>query len=354
MRLIMPSYCKNFKCTADKCKDNCCIGWEIDIDEKTKSFYDSVSGDFGKALANGINDGETPCFKLKDERCAFLNERGLCEIIINLGEKHLCQICRDHPRYFEWFEDRIEGGVGLCCEEGARLILSCDEPFSLFESEKDDEPFSAYDEVAYDLLVSTRRKIIETLERKDFSFSKKQYTAFAYGTYIYDDLENFDPIFTPYERLDKKAIKETFDINDLFLSLNEFEEINTSWNQTVSALIKNQKEIEATLPYLLRDSKVQKAFQNISIYFYWRYYLKFLFDENYINAPYFSVFSVIVILCLFALRCLENNSDDFDTLVSCAKDYSKQMEYSTFNLVQINKCSHNEKLSAEKLISLLF
>ena len=60
----------------------------------------------------------------KNGRCAFLNDKGLCEIIINLGEKSLCQICRDHPRFRSCFEDRFETGLGFACEEATRIILS--------------------------------------------------------------------------------------------------------------------------------------------------------------------------------------------------------------------------------------
>ena len=35
MILKVPSYYEKFHCIADQCKDNCCYGWEIDIDEGT-------------------------------------------------------------------------------------------------------------------------------------------------------------------------------------------------------------------------------------------------------------------------------------------------------------------------------
>ena len=98
---------------------------------------------------------------LKNERCAFLNENNLCDIIINCGEDHLCQICRDHPRYFEWYGNIKEGGIGLSCEEGARLILSdCDFGFS--ESEVDEEEEDV-DEVLFSLLYSSREEIFSIL-----------------------------------------------------------------------------------------------------------------------------------------------------------------------------------------------
>ena len=31
--LVYPDYYPEFRCSASACKHNCCIGWEIDIDE---------------------------------------------------------------------------------------------------------------------------------------------------------------------------------------------------------------------------------------------------------------------------------------------------------------------------------
>ena len=50
MILIKPDYYDVFKCKADKCTDNCCIGWEIDIDENTDNLYKNINRDFGKYL----------------------------------------------------------------------------------------------------------------------------------------------------------------------------------------------------------------------------------------------------------------------------------------------------------------
>ena len=43
----------------------------------------------------------------------------LCRTILTLGEEKLCNICTEHPRYYEWFGSVKEGGIGLCCEEAA-------------------------------------------------------------------------------------------------------------------------------------------------------------------------------------------------------------------------------------------
>lgn len=137
--IVKPSYCNSFQCIASRCRDNCCIGWEIDIDEETDRFYRNVTGDFKRRLEDGISRDGTPHFRLqgKKERCAFLNDDNLCDIFIHLGEEHLCGICREHPRFYEWYEeipglmDWTESGLGLCCEEAARLFVSETGPLRL-------------------------------------------------------------------------------------------------------------------------------------------------------------------------------------------------------------------------------
>lgn len=122
--VIVPEYYPRFRCIADRCRHNCCIGWEIDIDPDTYALYNTVDDDFGKRLQDGIVHGEQPCFRLcEGDRCVFLNERGLCDIILALGENALCDICTDHPRFRTYLGDDLRLGLGLCCEAACRLIL---------------------------------------------------------------------------------------------------------------------------------------------------------------------------------------------------------------------------------------
>lgn len=44
MKLRKPDYYDRFRCIAGACKDSCCIGWEIDIDEKKQENRDPVCG----------------------------------------------------------------------------------------------------------------------------------------------------------------------------------------------------------------------------------------------------------------------------------------------------------------------
>ena len=120
MKFVKPNFYDRFRCTASACSDTCCAGWEIDIDPDTKAYYETLEGEFGERLREQIE--ELPegmaCFRLtEDERCPFLTDDNLCEVIFELGDDGLCEICREHPRFYEQFADRMEMGVGLCCEE---------------------------------------------------------------------------------------------------------------------------------------------------------------------------------------------------------------------------------------------
>jgi len=129
---VFPSVYKEFRCTGPACRHNCCIGWEVDIDPASMKRYASVPGALGKEIRSCIQSGEAPCFRMrKNGRCALLQEDNLCHIQHYLGEKALSDICRDHPRYRVFLPGRTEIGLGLCCEEAARLILLSQKPLTI-------------------------------------------------------------------------------------------------------------------------------------------------------------------------------------------------------------------------------
>ena len=132
MTEIYPAYYGAFRCTAGACRHNCCIGWEIDIDETSAARYTALPGEMGEQVRAAMEPGEPPHFRLDGAgRCAMLREDNLCEIQRALGEGALCDICRDHPRYRVFLPGRTEIGLGLCCEEAARLLLAQTEKVTL-------------------------------------------------------------------------------------------------------------------------------------------------------------------------------------------------------------------------------
>ena len=176
MKLYAPKYYKSFQCIADKCEHSCCIGWEIGVDGKTLGRYECLDGGYGEVVKRSISyDGE-PHFKLcADDRCPHLNEQGLCQIILELGEGYLCDICREHPRFYN-YTDIAEVGLGMSCPEAARIILSSPDYTSMEEIGE----VSADGDVEFNGRI-LRSKIYEILG--DHSLGYTERLAKIYGDY---------------------------------------------------------------------------------------------------------------------------------------------------------------------------
>ena len=184
MKLFAPAYYKHFRCIADACEHSCCIGWEIDIDDTTLQKYKQLKTGYGATICDSIEWEETPHFRLcEGDRCPHLDERGLCRIILGADEDHLCDICREHPRFYN-FTSVAEVGVGMSCPEAARLVLSSPDFFSMEEvGEVDAEP----DGVLFDGRAE-RVKIYNVLQKKDYAAALAQIYS-AYSVDVGDDAE---------------------------------------------------------------------------------------------------------------------------------------------------------------------
>ncbi len=133
----IPDYYHEFSCLKGQCVHSCCREWEIDIDEQALARYEKAPGRLGREMACFISREGTPHFILRNGNCPFLQEDGLCRLILEYGEDMLCDICREHPRFHHFFCGRMETGLGLCCEGAAKLILNRKDPFRLVLQEDD-------------------------------------------------------------------------------------------------------------------------------------------------------------------------------------------------------------------------
>ena len=165
MKVFAPDYYAGFRCVAGACRHSCCVGWEIDVDPETMKRYQSMEGELGAKLKRCIDPDPVPHFILSaQERCPFLTEENLCQIILRAGEDSLCQICADHPRFRNFWSDRIEIGLGLACEEAARLILTSPHPLRLVPLEDTEEPPEAPSEAESALLTCRDRLLASVSE----------------------------------------------------------------------------------------------------------------------------------------------------------------------------------------------
>lgn len=302
-----PGYCRDFRCIAGDCKDSCCKGWEIDIDDAAARRYAEVKGEFGERLRNSIRDGS---FVLtEDERCPFLNEKGLCDIYTELGKESLCHICAEHPRYFEWFGTVKEGGTGLCCEASAQLILS--RPFVLCEEEIPfEEAAGDYDDELFSLLLEARTAMLDAVCNDDMPFSEALCSVLdiAANAQKYIDIPMTGNTAAAGCREAMAAI---------FRCFSELEPIDENWIPYVRGCAEKLHGAPALkagyIPYLRR----------IAAYFLFRYVMKSVYDGNVLGYAELAAVSVLFIAQLY--RCRGECS--FEDCAGIAKDYSKETEY---------------------------
>ena len=161
---VRPSFYDGFSCRASRCVHSCCVGWEIDIDSRTAAYYATVKGDFGRELRAGISEDGSHFILRDDGACPFLRIDGLCRIILHLGEEALCDICAEHPRFYNCYPGREECGLGLCCEETVRLLLEERESFSI--SDEDDGAHEDTDPWR-EKLASVRKEIFSIVQNRE-------------------------------------------------------------------------------------------------------------------------------------------------------------------------------------------
>ena len=316
MKRILPNYCEQFVCKASNCTDNCCIGWEIDIDTDTLTKYQTVGGILGDKLRKEIDCTETPHFRLgADARCPFLQDDNLCEIICQLGESHLCQICRDHPRYYTWLGTRVEGGIGLCCEAAAELILTQPLPMTFIETEIPDEQCDAPDAGLLALLTEIRDEMFSLLADTSIPLPE------TFGRLLdAAELLEHNPVPQPIPQTDYPYEPPT---RKLLEELLTQEAMDNAWHPYLQSI----------LPYAESCSTFPKEadgyLRRIASYFLHRYLLKAAFDGEPYDRVLFAAESTAVIGFCYACELQEHGTLSLETAVQIAKNYSKEVEYDT-------------------------
>ncbi len=304
---------KNFKCLAKECKNNCCIGWEIGIDSETEKLYREGTGEFFDRIRENITD-KSPCRFIMDKegRCPFLNSENLCDIIINLGEDKIPYICKNHPRFYEWVDERCEMGIGLACEEGTRILLSPDADTSLELCEIKGEGLSR-------ILTLSREKIFEIIKSKSVPFKDRLIALLDFACELDDMIFSED-----YEEI--PDFLKNFKINPC---LYEKKDITKDFIEVFKGLIPIDREWTSFINNLpLKAGKINKEdiikYENLTVYFIFRYFLKGIYDNDILSKVKLSVISVIFLatisptvynVSLFS-RELEYSEENLDFIIS--------------------------------------
>ena len=364
MRLTVPDYYDRFRCIASRCTDNCCIGWEIGIDPAALADYQSQPGAFGDRLRAAIRPGDPPFFALtKSGRCPFLNEENLCDIYRQLGENHLCAICDQHPRFHNWFGADKESGLGLSCEEAARLILfSAPARLLCRETPEDPDPDT---ELAPELLAglrAVREAAFSILAEPSLPLAHRLALLAALG----QDLQHWMDA-TPQQAA-AEGCTEAQLVADAALALAAFYGDQTGWPGLTDQLTEAIPEADLSeflvpllelmeslppnhahwpdrlaalrkaLPHRLarplwESPEQEQAAANAAHYMLYRYFLPAARQGDALCGPLHAIAAALLIPLLAG----EDAAEPRAALISAAKDYSREIEYAPDNLRAVDE-----------------
>lgn len=293
---VYPDYYKYFKCIGSACKHNCCIGWEIDIDEDTAAFYKTVSGEMGKRLRQSI-EGEPPHFVLGEkERCPFLNADNLCDIITELGEEQLCTICSKHPRFENELPDRVEVGIGIACEEAARIILGKDTPAVLENAPETD-----------DGIIILRDKAIAALQNREKPISERV-----------NDMLDLCGASLPEKSIPTWA--------EILLALERLDE---QWTELLESLRESEIDFAAFDTHMMQR---QTEYEQFAVYLVYRHMANAPDIGEAAARAAFAALGCKILHALGALLYTKTHEFTFSDQVELARLFSSEIEYSDENV----------------------
>ncbi len=309
MKEYVLNYYPLFKCVAGECKHTCCAGWQMNIDQQSLNAYNNEKSAFGEVLRKGINFKRSSFKADKMGRCIFLDRNGLCEIIKNLGEQSLCQVCRDHPRFRAFFDDRVELGLGFCCEEACKIILT-------------------FKNKIYPVLVS------DDEESAELDFNQKNVLTFRQKVIdiIQDRNEDINDRIAQILLLCNARIEEK-DASKIIKTFFFFERLNKSWTARLKSLKKTQiaKSTDAKLEVYAEQFLVNSLFRH-------------LYDaEDTLEVRARTIACVIGWWIINGVFERENrqDKDDLSLIIDVVREYSAEIEYSQKNLTKLYSLAYN-------------
>lgn len=383
MKIRVPEYFKDFKCIASKCEDTCCAGWGIVIDDVTYDRYKNVQGKFGERLRSEIvHEAGENIFVLKGNNCPFLNKEKTCDIYINIGEENLCYTCQQYPRYTEEFGSLREIGISLSCPEVARIMLNNDKKVT-FELSENEEVVSSYNDINAQLfieLLQSRNIVMDMLQDRDIDLRKRVALALLFVDEIQEKIDESEIKEIKYVR---EKYSDKFFLEELLEKLEEYKDnegIKYDNIQEYFNVFRDLKHITPNDPLGLNDAlryfwqadedeelyilkhkqfveyyedKIYK-FENILVYFVFRYFMKAVFDYDALAKIKTAIISYMMIRELAVVRYIENNEFTDEDMVDIAHTYSKDIEHLEENIEALAELFEtNEVFDIEEMVMAL-
>ena len=356
-----PDYFNEFKCTADKCKDTCCAGWQIVIDEESIEKYKKIKGDYIWNVMTNV-DWEEGCFRQdKEKRCAFLNQKNLCDLYINAGEDSLCKTCREYPRHTEEFEDVREVTLSVSCPEVARILMERIAPVHFVTEERPEEEetleFGDFDPFLYSAIEDGRNAMLEILQNRNLPIKERVVLVLGMAHDMQRrvnqrQLFECDRVIEKYksekskafvrEYLKEKESQEEDLARKMYPIIYELEVLREDWH---ALLQESEKVLFASdeMPFGEQKSEFDEwksahpdmeiHIEQILVYFLYTYFPGSVYDGQLFAKAQMAVYCTWMIELLWQAHWLMNGKMlNIEEMAKLLYKFSREIEHSDENL----------------------
>lgn len=271
MKIVKPTFYKNFKCIAGDCPDSCCQGWEVDADSDSLEYYKTLDNslEIKKRIDSVLSKDEfdNTIFTLAPKkRCPFLNEENLCDMHIAIGGEHTPYTCRTFPRFIYDFGATREIGISFSCPVASDMMYNT-ESFDFETEVNSDLPtLNDIDAEKYFLLYKGRAEAYKIAKDKNKSIRERLNDLLYLGVLLQEKLFPYD------EGGDNIAFFDVFKNPEL---------INPEWKEKVEN-------------FSLKQVSDTQSNENILMYFLYKYLMQAVYDDDALSKIKMAVLGVLI------------------------------------------------------------
>ena len=271
MKIVKPTFYKNFKCIAGDCPDSCCQGWEVDADSDSLEYYKTLDNslEIKKRIDSVLSKDEfdNTIFTLAPKkRCPFLNNENLCDMHIAIGGEHTPYTCRTFPRFIYDFGATREIGISFSCPVASDMMYNT-ESFDFETEVNSDLPtLNDIDAEKYFLLYKGRAEAYKIAKDKNKSIRERLNDLLDLGVLLQEKLFPYD------EGGDDIAFFDVFKNPEL---------INPEWKEKVEN-------------FSLKQVSDTQSNENILMYFLYKYLMQAVYDDDALSKIKMAVLGVLI------------------------------------------------------------
>lgn len=271
MKIVKPTFYKNFKCIAGDCPDSCCQGWEVDADSDSLEYYKTLDNslEIKKRIDSVLSKDEfdNTIFTLAPKkRCPFLNDENLCDMHIAIGGEHTPYTCRTFPRFIYDFGATREIGISFSCPVASDMMYNT-ESFDFETEVNSDLPtLNDIDAEKYFLLCKGRAEAYKIAKDKNKSIRERLNDLLNLGVLLQEKL------FPYNEGGDDIAFFDVFKNPEL---------INPEWKEKVEN-------------FSLKQVSDTQSNENILMYFLYKYLMQAVYDDDALSKIKMAVLGVLI------------------------------------------------------------